>query len=110
MDDIRAALREGRAKLKEGNGAAGMVFFNKAKMISKMRGEKVQLRRAMRGLAACRRMGGDKLGAIEDLEVVLQLSKEMNDFTGCVARRRPREPATPPRGERSREAQRLATG
>lgn len=82
VDEVRSALREGRAKLKEGNGAAGMVFFLKAKMLSKMKGDMIQLRRAMRGLAACRRLGGDKLGAIEDLELVLTLSKDMDDSTG----------------------------
>ena len=92
------ALREGRAKLKDGSCGAAMVFFKKALMISKRAGDQVnpnkilrvklhasltqcsfriqvQQRRAMRGLAAARRMQGDATRAIEDYLAVLQLSK-----------------------------------
>ena len=37
---MRLALREGRNKLKDGNGGASMVFFKKALMISKQGGDK----------------------------------------------------------------------
>jgi hypothetical protein len=63
LDETRAALREGRARLKEGNaGAAAMVQFKKALMLSRQSGDRQAERRAMRGLAVARRQQGDRKG------------------------------------------------
>lgn len=68
--------------LKEGNGAAAMVRFEKALMLSKALKDKVQERRAMRGLAASSRLQGQYKTAIGHLERVLEISKEMKEYTG----------------------------
>ena len=81
-DEIRAALREGRSKLKENNGAAAMVFFKKALMLTRQAGDMVLERRARRGLAVARRAQGDRTGAIADLLAVLEISQVMQEFTG----------------------------
>lgn len=52
----RDALKDGKARLKEGNGSAAMVRFEKALMLSKGMKDKIQERRAMRGLAAAARL------------------------------------------------------
>ncbi len=41
-----------------------------------------QERRAIRGLAACRRNNGDRRGAVDELKKVLEISKETGDYTG----------------------------
>lgn len=51
-------------------------------MLSKGLGDKVQERRAMRGLAAACRLQGQYRTAIKHLERVLAISKEMQEFTG----------------------------
>lgn len=78
----RDALRQGKRLLKEKNGAGAMVRFEKALMLSKALGDKVQERRAMRGLAASARLQGQYRSAIKHLERVLEISKEMREFTG----------------------------
>jgi tetratricopeptide (TPR) repeat protein len=78
----RDALRAGKRLLKEGNGAAAMVRFEKALMLSKALKDKVQERRAMRGLAASSRLQGQYKTAIGHLERVLEISKEMKEYTG----------------------------
>lgn len=52
----RAALRTGKSLLNEKNGSAAMVRFEKALMLSKGLSDKIQERRAMRGLAAAARL------------------------------------------------------
>ena len=108
-DETRNALREGRARLKENNGAAALVQFKarfhrlckpgrcsrvaltslsfsknaqKALMLTRQSGDKCLERRAMRGLAVARRAQGDRAGAIADLQAVLALSKAMGEYTG----------------------------
>lgn len=76
------ALKSGKRLLKEQNGAAAMVRFEKALMLSKALGDKVQQRRAFRGLAAAARLQGQYRSAIKHLERVLEVSREMNEFTG----------------------------
>jgi len=78
----RDSLRAGKRLLKEKNGAAAMVRFEKALMLSKALGDKVQERRAMRGLAASARLQGQYKSAIKHLERVLEISKEMQEYTG----------------------------
>jgi len=78
----RDALRAGKRFLKEANGAAAMVRFEKALMLSKALGDKVQERRAIRGLAASSRLQGQYRTAIGHLERVLEISKEMKEYTG----------------------------
>eukprot|EP00877_Chromochloris_zofingiensis_P008539 jgi/Chrzof1/3939/Cz13g14070.t1 len=78
----RDALRAGKRFLKEGNGAAAMVRFEKALMLSKALADKVQERRAMRGLAASARLQGQYKTAIRHLERVLAISQMMQEYTG----------------------------
>ncbi|KIZ06832.1 hypothetical protein MNEG_1119 [Monoraphidium neglectum] len=78
----RDSLRAGKRLLKEKNGAAAMVRFEKALMLSKALEDKVQERRAMRGLAASARLQGQYKAAIKHLERVLEISREMKEFTG----------------------------
>lgn len=59
-----------------------MVRFEKALMLSKALRQKVQERRATRGLAAAARLQGQYKAAIGHLERVLEISKEMQEFTG----------------------------
>lgn len=78
----RDALRAGKRLLKEGNGSAAMVRFEKALMLSMALRQKVQERRATRGLAAAARLQGQYKTAIGHLERVLEISKQMQEFTG----------------------------
>lgn len=50
------ALKEGKRFLKAENGASAMIRFEKALMLAKSLGNRVQERRAMRGLAAASRL------------------------------------------------------
>ena len=68
--------------LKERNGSSAMVRFEKAHMLARYTGEKVQQRRAVRGLAAAARLQGQHKSAIEHLKQVLKLSKQMDDHVG----------------------------
>ena len=78
----RDSLRQGKRLLKDKSGAAALVRFEKALMLSKAIGDPVQERRAMRGLAAAARLQGQYKAAIKHLERVLEISKEMREFTG----------------------------
>jgi tetratricopeptide (TPR) repeat protein len=78
----RDALRAGKRLLKEQNGAAAMVRFEKALLLSRALADGVQQRRAVRGLAAAARLQGQYRAAIGHLERVLELSKQMGEFTG----------------------------
>ena len=84
MDQIacRDALRAGKRLLKEKNGSASLVRFEKALMLSKAFGDKVQERRATRGMAASLRLLGQHKQAIKYFERILEISKEMGEFTG----------------------------
>ncbi|KAG2487812.1 hypothetical protein HYH03_013656 [Edaphochlamys debaryana] len=78
----KEALRAGKRLLKEKNGAAAMVRFEKALMLSKALADKVQERRAQRGLAASCRLTHQYRQAIKHLERVLEISREIKEFTG----------------------------
>lgn len=78
----KESLRAGKRLLKEQNGSAAMVRFEKALMLSKALQDKVQERRAMRGLAAAARLQHQYKPAIKYLERVLEISKAMNEYTG----------------------------
>lgn len=78
----RDALRAGKRFLKEANGSAAMVRFEKALMLSKAISDKVQERRATRGLAAAARLQGQFRPAIKYLERVLEISRDMGEYTG----------------------------
>lgn len=82
MSEMRAALKEGRARLKENAGAAAMVPFKKALMLSRQSGDRQAERRAMRGLAVARRQQGDRPGAIQALQAVLEISGALGEHTG----------------------------
>ena len=81
-DAARESLKKGKNLLAKQDAATAMVYFNKGAMLARQRGDMVLLRRARRGLAACKRMKGDIPGAIRHLERVLEMSKEMDDYTG----------------------------
>jgi len=76
------ALKEGKRFLKEKSGAAAMVRFEKALMLSRATGDKIAQRRAFRGLAAAERLQGQYRAAIKHLFDVLAISKELEDTTG----------------------------
>eukprot|EP01025_Chloroclados_australasicus_P036030 TRINITY_DN3665_c0_g1_i1.p1 TRINITY_DN3665_c0_g1~~TRINITY_DN3665_c0_g1_i1.p1 ORF type:complete len:328 (+),score=48.03 TRINITY_DN3665_c0_g1_i1:115-1098(+) len=78
----REALKEGKKLLKQNQGAAAMVRFEKALMLSRGLGDKIFERRAVRGLAAAAKMQGQLRSAVKHLERVLQLSQELNEYTG----------------------------
>jgi tetratricopeptide (TPR) repeat protein len=59
-----------------------MVRFEKALMLSKALQDRVQERRAMRGLAAAARLQGQHRAAIRHLERVLEISQAMGEYTG----------------------------
>ena len=75
-------MREGKRLLKEENGAEAASLFKKALVLTKQQGDKVQERRAVRGLAAAKRQQGDLKAAIDNLLRVLAISQEMNENTG----------------------------
>lgn len=78
----RDALRAGKRLLKEKNGPASLVRFEKALMLSKALSDKIQERRANRGMAASLRLLGQYKQAIKHLERILDISREMREFTG----------------------------
>ncbi|GIL89931.1 hypothetical protein Vretimale_17933 [Volvox reticuliferus] len=78
----KEALRAGKRLLKDKNGAAAMVRFEKALMLSKALADKVQERRAQRGLAASCRLTHQYRQAIKHLERVLEISREIGEYTG----------------------------
>lgn len=78
----RDALKQGKRLLKEENGAAAMVRFEKALMLSIGMKDKIQQRRATRGLAAAARIQGQYRTAIRHLEEVLDISQAINDHLG----------------------------
>lgn len=69
-------------ELVRGAGAAALVRFEKALLMSRNISDLVLQRRAMRGMAASSRMQGNNQSAIKHLKGVLELSKQMNEFTG----------------------------
>jgi len=83
-DQVRSALKAGKRMLREepARPAPAMVQFKKALMLTRASGDRVQERRAIRGLAAAKRLQGDVRGAIADFKEVLNVSKEMQEFTG----------------------------
>lgn len=80
--EVPAALRHGKRSLREGKGGEALAYFNKALMLTRQQGDKIQERRASRGVAAAKRLQGDLKGAISYHHRVLELSQEMQDFTG----------------------------
>jgi len=83
-DQIRCsqALKEGKKRLKDGSGSAAMVRFEKALMLSKGMRDRIQERRAVRGLAAAARLQGQYRTAIRHLEQVLEISRDIDDHIG----------------------------
>jgi tetratricopeptide (TPR) repeat protein len=78
-----------------------MVRFEKALMLSKALSDRVQERRAERGLAAAARLQSQYKAAIGHLERVLSISKDVREYTGgrrplpALARPCPARPARP---------------
>lgn len=84
MNKARAALREGKRLLRLDTPTPGpaMVQFKKALMLTRMQGDRNLERRAMRGLAAAKRLQGDLRGSVADFKAVLQISQDIQEFTG----------------------------
>mmetsp|Transcript_19616 Transcript_19616/g.31759 ORF Transcript_19616/g.31759 Transcript_19616/m.31759 type:complete len:184 (-) Transcript_19616:66-617(-) len=85
MVELKQALREGRVLLKEDTKEtymASAVLFKKALMLSRMVGDQVQQRRAVRGQSASKRGVGDRKGAIADLLEVLGISARIENKDG----------------------------
>jgi len=80
--DTRSVLKKARRLLKDGSPSSALVQFNKALVQTRQLGSKLLERRAVRGLAACKRDLGDYSEAIDLLKQVLKISEEMQDFTG----------------------------
>ena len=81
-DETLGALRKGRRLLELKKGAAALVHFEKARLLSRSEGNKGRERRAERGLAAASRMQRQFKKAIGHLERVLEISEEMDEYTG----------------------------
>lgn len=82
QEEVSRTLKEGKRFLKEKNGPAAMVRFEKALMLSRASGQKLAQRRAYRGLAAAERLQGQSKAAIKHLLVVLELSRELGNNQG----------------------------
>eukprot|EP00884_Botryococcus_braunii_P006602 jgi/Botrbrau1/15943/Bobra.0260s0004.2 len=80
--DCTLALREGKQMLKEKQGSFARTRFERALMLAQQTGNKVQERRAVRGLSAAARLQGQHREAIRYLEQVLQISQEIDDHVG----------------------------
>ena len=82
LKESPSPLSLGRSLLKENKGAAALVQFEKARMLSRAEGDKTRERRAERGLAAASRLQKQYRKALNHLERVLEISSEMGDTTG----------------------------
>lgn len=83
--ELKEALRGGRRLLTEGDENSfreSEKLFEKALMLSRMVGDLVQVRRAVRGLAASKRGRNDNKGAIAGLKEVLSISDQLGDHVG----------------------------
>lgn len=83
--ELKEALRGGRRLLTEGDENSfreAEKLFEKALMLSRMVGDVVQVRRAVRGLAASKRGRNDYKGAIAGLKEVLSISDQLGDHVG----------------------------
>ena len=83
--ELKEALRGGRRLLTEGDENSfreSEKLFEKALMLSRMVGDVVQVRRAVRGLAASKRGRNDYKGAIAGLKEVLSISDQLGDHVG----------------------------
>uniref|UniRef100_A0A383W3H6 Uncharacterized protein n=1 Tax=Tetradesmus obliquus TaxID=3088 RepID=A0A383W3H6_TETOB len=78
----RETLRAGKRLLKQKEGAAAQANFEKALVLAQSIGERVQERRAVRGLAASCKLQGRYQEAIGYYERVLLISQAMGEFTG----------------------------
>ena len=85
IKELKEALRGGRRLLTEGDEQSyreSEKLFEKALMLSRMVGDVVQVRRAVRGLAASKRGLGDRKGAIQNLKEVLEMRQLVGDAAG----------------------------
>ncbi|WIA24074.1 hypothetical protein OEZ85_013682 [Tetradesmus obliquus] len=78
----KETLRAGKRLLKQKEGAAAQANFEKALVLAQSIGERVQERRAVRGLAASCKLQGRYTEAIGYYERVLLISQAMGEFTG----------------------------
>lgn len=81
-EKAESALSLGRKLLKDEKGAQALVQFERARMLYHASKDLVKERRAERGLAAASRMQGQYKKALSHLFRVLEISKQMDEFTG----------------------------
>lgn len=80
---IKASLRTGKTLLNQpGKLADSLLNFEKALLLAKGSGNKLQERRAVRGIAAVKRRQGQRKQAIKQLKRVLALSNEIENHAG----------------------------
>eukprot|EP00892_Ulva_mutabilis_P012268 jgi/Ulvmu1/9413/UM051_0041.1 len=82
QERCRQVMREGKRLLRSNQGAAALVRFEKALLMSQKLMDRILQRRALRGMAASSRMVGNNPKAIKYLKQVLEISEQMKEYTG----------------------------
>jgi len=81
-DETRVNLKKGRQLLREKSYREAISSFEKALALSRMNGDQIKMRRAVRGLGATKKAMGELSDAIKYMEEVLDISKAIKDYTG----------------------------
>lgn len=81
-DETRVNLKKGRQLLREKSYREAISSFEKALALSRMNGDQIKMRRAVRGLGATKKAMGEFQEAIKYMEEVLDISKAIKDYTG----------------------------
>ena len=81
-DETRVNLKKGRQLLREKSYQEAISSFEKALALSRMNGDQIKMRRAVRGLGATKKAMGELSDAIKYMEEVLDISKAIKDYTG----------------------------
>jgi len=81
-DETRVNLKKGRQLLREKSYREAISSFEKALALSRMNGDQIKMRRAIRGLGATKKAMGEFQEAIKYMEEVLDISKAIKDYTG----------------------------
>lgn len=81
-DETRVNLKKGRQFLREKSYREAISSFEKALALSRMNGDQIKMRRAVRGLGATKKAMGEFQEAIKYMEEVLDISKAIKDYTG----------------------------
>ena len=81
-DETRVNLKKGRKFLRAKSYQEAISSFEKALALSRMNGDRMKMRRAVRGLGATKKAMGDLSEAIKCMKEVLEISEAMKDYTG----------------------------